>query len=91
MFLGTVVKSRPIGPVDPRLPDFRNGMPNGPARARIFQEPNEAADLNNSTQFFKCWHLKLIGKRAKQKRRNGTIKVSIRKIQSSDIHLPQLD
>jgi len=85
------VEACPIGPIDPRLPDFRNGYPNGPGWAGIFQEPDEATGFNNAAQFLECGHLKLIGKRAEQEGRYGTVKVPIRIFQSSNIHLPQLD
>ena len=76
MFLSTAVEACPVGPIHPRFPYFCNRASNDPTGPRIFQKPDEAAGLNNSTQLLKCRHLKLVGQRAEQERRYRAIEVA---------------
>jgi hypothetical protein len=80
-----------IGPVNPWFPDLCHETSKSCARASVFEATYDAAWLHHSTKLSHSSNLQFIGQNAEQERRYGGIEISVGKVQTSYVHLPQFD
>src|SRR4029453_3870724 len=58
------VEARAVGPPDPWLPEARHDPANCSGRTRVFEEPDQAAALDDAAEFAKRRHLEVTGQNA---------------------------
>src|SRR5262249_39061940 len=74
-----------------RCPELGDRAPKRVRRARVFQQPECSAGLENALDLSESRCLLLVRQNAKQKCRDRIVEMLVRKFKLCDVHLAQLD